>query len=310
MGGNDPLINPFDLGASPLDYAKMRVKLISQILPGLDKRIVKDGESYSKLMSRFVMLLAAHYQSMSLASGYVGGMHVNRDFKGDPNGRPPFQIVSAKEQREAVALLCKEVFGKDSYKIPPQLYNYLAPNRWRHWGSTIPSRYNLEIHDTILTLQKVMFMSLLSNDMVGRLADSGIRSKPGTDVYTTVELVDSLNNAIFAELGSLDKGNFTTTQQAISSQRRSLQQAWTQYLINKMLNKGTTINLGSISLTIDLSGAVEIKDLVMQTLMADLKRIDAVTKGNATLDTFTRSHLADLSMRIRKALAAVAEIKM
>ncbi len=310
LGGNDPLINPFDLGASPLDYAKIRVKLISQILPGLDKRIVKDGESYCKLMSRFVMLLAAHYQSMSLVSGYVGGMHVNRDFKGDPNARPPFQIVSAKEQREAVALLCKEVFGKNSYKIPPQLYNYLAPNRWRHWGSTIPSRYDLEIHDTILTLQKVMFMSLLSNDMVGRLADSGIRSKPGTDVYTTIELLKSINDSIFAELDSLDQGNFTTSRQAISSQRRSLQQAWTHYLINKMLNKGTTLNLGGISLTIDSAGAVEIKDLVMQTLMTDLKRIDAVAKGNAKLDTFTRSHLSDLSMRIRKALAAVAEIKM
>ena len=90
---------------------------------------------------------------MVFAANYIGGLIVNRDFKGDENGQKPFVVVPAKDQREALDFLLENCFGVNSFKIPNQLFDYLAPNRWSHWGSSVPSRYDYDVHANILAMQ-------------------------------------------------------------------------------------------------------------------------------------------------------------
>ena len=68
---------------------------------------------------------AQHGRGVFFASRYVGGVYVHRDHKGDKDGKPPFVIVEAEKQREALKLLEEQMFGDKPFSFPPELYNHL-----------------------------------------------------------------------------------------------------------------------------------------------------------------------------------------
>ena len=50
---NDPQINTYDLTNDTLAYGKMRIALACELLKDLDKKVVRDNESWSRLRSAF-----------------------------------------------------------------------------------------------------------------------------------------------------------------------------------------------------------------------------------------------------------------
>ena len=310
---SDPLINVFDLGNNPLDYFKLRVRLFKQILPGLNDRIVKEGESYTKLRSRFNMLFTDYGTAMYDATRYIGGIHVNRDFKGDENARPPFAVVSAAEQRAAMDFIASELFAVDPYRLAPNLTNYLAPNRWLHWGSNIPGRYDSDIHDMILTWQKYILWELLYPEKLSRMADTRLRVASDQDVFTIGEMFEKLTGAIFAELDALEKAepaeNANPAAEAISSVRRNLQREYFQQLAAMSLQKpygwasmySSSLGFASMRENNDVAA------LARQQLRDVKSRIDATLAGDSPLDPMTKAHLNDLAVRAENALNAAVQ---
>ena len=53
---NDPQVNTYDLTSDTLAYGKMRMAMASELLKDLDKKVVKDGESWARLRGAFVVL--------------------------------------------------------------------------------------------------------------------------------------------------------------------------------------------------------------------------------------------------------------
>ncbi|MFO1002914.1 MAG: zinc-dependent metalloprotease [Planctomycetaceae bacterium] len=49
----------------------------------------------------YEMILSLQTRSTSMMANWIGGAHVNRDKKGDPNGRKPIVVVPADTQRKA-----------------------------------------------------------------------------------------------------------------------------------------------------------------------------------------------------------------
>ena len=103
FGSADPFINLWDLGRDPLQFGKDRIKLAESLLPKLADSAIDDGESYARLRLAFTMLLYQYGDASYLAARYVGGTAVNRDHKGDPDGRDPLAPVAGDRQREALA---------------------------------------------------------------------------------------------------------------------------------------------------------------------------------------------------------------
>ena len=133
-----------------------------------------------------------------------------------------------------MAFLAQECFGVDSFKVPTELYNYLAPNRWNHWGSSIPNRYDYDVHSNLLSWKRTILSQLLSSRTLTRLADDELRADEGADVYTSAEMIETLTNAIFKEIldganAAKGEGKATVT---ISSQRRALQRLYLSYLLD------------------------------------------------------------------------------
>lgn len=302
----NPYVNIWDLGSSPLEYAKVRAQLIDQLLPGLNDHIVKDGESYNRLRARFNMLCNWKVNGMVFAANYIGGIKVNRDYKGDENGRKPFEVIPAQDQRDAMAFLAEECFGVNSFKVPGEIYNYLAPNRWNHWGSSIPNRYDYDVHSNILAWERTILSQLLSSRTLARLADDELRADEGADVYTSAEMIETLTNAIFKEI--LDASNAVKSEEGkatitITSPRRALQRLYLTNLLDFATSESTA------------AGSADVEALARMQLRSFLAALNSILdapadkvefkSSNGKVDAFGRAHLEELRESVMKTINAV-----
>ncbi|NQT36127.1 MAG: zinc-dependent metalloprotease, partial [Planctomycetes bacterium] len=196
----DPLVNRFDLGKDPLEFAKLRLELIGEALPGLVERLAAEGEDYHRVRRAFNILLSLRASAMHFAARHIGGLYVHRHHRGDPDARPPFVVVEAAKQREALALLEEHVFGETAYQFPPDLYAHLSPAWWSHWGTTANPRTDYPIHEVILTWQSRVLSQLLSSITLERLIDSELKVPADQDAFTAAEMIERLTSAIFGEV--------------------------------------------------------------------------------------------------------------
>jgi len=286
----DPLVNRFDLGKDPIEFAKQRAKLIADMWPDLIDKVTKDGDGYQRVRQAFGVLLGNYGQAMHFASRYVGGIYVNRSHKGDEKAAEPFVVVEAKKQREALEMLEKNVFNDEPFKFPPKLYNHLAASRWNHWGVDMPPRTDYAVHDILLMWQSRILAQLLSSTTLNRLHDSELRLPADQDAFTAAELIDRLTKAIFAETDKLQPGEYTNRKPAISSLRRNLQRAYLRNLSDLALGDS---NAPHDCQTIAYSQLSALGDRVKKTLNANIK-----------LDDYSKAHLEETAARIQKILDA------
>ncbi|MEX2185729.1 MAG: zinc-dependent metalloprotease [Pirellulales bacterium] len=293
----DPLSNRFDLGNDTVAYAKLRAKLISDLWPGLVERVVEDGDGYQRARQTFNVLLAQYGRAMDFASRYVGGVYVSRSHRGDKDAKPPFVVVDAAKQREALALIEENVLSDKPFGFTPELYNQLNISRWYHWGTDANIRTDYPVHETILMWQERSLARLLSPLTLERLHDSELKVPADQDAFTTAELIQRLTKAVFSETDELQKGEFTNRKPAISSMRRNLQRSYLQRL--------TALALGNSSAPQDC------QTIAYSELGSLAKRIDVVLTGRPELklDAYTRAHLEETAARIRKVLDARVEMK-
>ena len=156
-------------------------------------------------------------------------------------------------------------------------------------------RPDFPIHETVLHAQEMVLVQLLSPATLERLIDSEMKVPAEQDVFTAAELLRRLTASIFRETEKLQEGKFTDRTPAISSLRRSLQQAYFQRL--------SELAMGNSFAPTDC------QTVAYAELEALEGRVKQVLAGKAELDTYTRSHLTELAARIRKVLDARLELK-
>jgi hypothetical protein len=291
----DPLVNRFDLGKDPIEFARQRVELINQAWPDLVERVTPEGEGYQQARRAFNVLLSEYGRVMYFTARFIGGVYVHRDHKGEPGARPPYVIVDRQKQREAMTLLEQQVFGRESYQFPAKLYNYLGHSNWSHWGTTVPARVDYPVHETILRWQDWILAQLLSSLTLSRLVDSELKVPDDQEAFTAAELLKRLTAAIFSEIDELKVGEYTNRKPAIGSLRRSLQRRYLQRLAD--LAMGNT------------SAPEDCRSVAHAELEALQARIKQVLAGNVQLDSYTRAHLSETATRIRKVLDARLQLR-
>jgi len=286
----DPSSNRFDLGDDGVAYARLQANLVAEIWPNLIEKMTDQGDGYQRARRAFGVLLGTHGRSMYIASRYVGGLYTSRSHRGDEGADPPFRVVDAKQQREALSMLEDQVFNDEPFDFPPELYNHLAASNWRHWGATMLSRSDYPVHDVIAMWQDRILSQLLSSTTLSRLYDSELKVPADEDAFTAAELIQRLTKAIFAEVDKLDKGKFNNRKPAISSLRRNLQRLYMKRLAQ--------IAMGH-------TGAPEdCQSVAYAELSAVESRIQEALDGKAQLDAYTSAHLEETASRIRKVIDA------
>jgi hypothetical protein len=180
---SDPLVNRFDFGKDPLEFARRQTKNSSELWSKVVERAVSDGDGYQRARQAFGMLLSEYWRTLSFVSRYPGGIYVHRDHKGDPNGRVPFKPVEAVKQREAMKLLAENAFSLPPLP-PPDVLNSLAATRWSHWGMREPRRLDYPVHAQIEQMQGNILAQLLATSTLARLHDSELKLAADADAFS------------------------------------------------------------------------------------------------------------------------------
>ncbi|MEZ6056832.1 MAG: zinc-dependent metalloprotease [Planctomycetaceae bacterium] len=286
---SDPLSNRFDLGKDPIAFTRRQMEHASALLPKVVESTVKEGDGYQRARQAFGMLMSEYWRSAIFTARFPGGVYVHRDHKGDKGARPPFEIVEAAKQREAMALLTESVFS--SPKIDGEMLNYLAASRWSHWGQRDMTRLDYPIHDVTLRMQGLIMGQLLSPLTLERLQDSEYKVKADEDAYTLAEHLRLISDGVFTEWnGRGKKGEFTDRTPYIDSFRRNLQRMTLRALAGVVTSGG---------------GPEDAQTLVRMHLTRLNDEITATLKAkDLKLDDYSKAHLKDSQVRIEQALNA------
>ena len=289
----DPLVNRFDLGKDPLEFARWRRRIDQPVVAGPGRPRRRTGRRIRPGSQGVRVLLHEHDRAMSFVAREIGGIYVNRNHKGDPNAQPPFVVVEPKKQREALAFVEQQVFGPEAYQFPDKLYDFLGSTHWRHWGMRGYGRPDFSLKEIVLLMQEQILGQILSPITLSRILDSEAKTPGDKDAFTAAELLQGLTGLDLQRDRRARKsqgGKFTDRKPAISPLRRNLQQHYFERLADlAMGNDGTPADCQTVA-------AVELAGLE--------GRLKQVLAGKAQLDTYTRSHLGDLATRILKVLDA------
>jgi hypothetical protein len=291
--GLDPTVSRYDMTDDPLRWARERVALIDRLFDSLEGQVVAPGQGYGRLRSAFTDLLSDRWYALLVTTKYLGGATTARDHRGDPDARPALATVPAERQREALAFLADAGFGERAFSFRPQLLSRLAPERWMHWGTSpaAQGRADFPLHEWAMAQQGSLLGQLLEPVMLQRIRDAELRAAPGEETVGIPELFESLARSIWMELG-VPAGSKQPTPRNVGSVRRDLQRMHLNVMVDMVVNPA--------------AGTPEDARALARATLADLEgRVArALHADRASLDAYTRAHLADTRHRISDALQA------
>ncbi len=286
--GPDPLARRYDFSKDPLDFAKNQVSLARHHRERILDEFVKDGDSWSKARSGYLLTLRLQNQATSMMANWVGGTFVNRDKKGDPNGRKPIEVVPTEQQREALNFVIENTMFDEAFGLTPELLLHMTSDPWGGRSFSASNEPAWPLHDRVIGIQSSALSQLMNPSTLRRVFDNEIRIDADEDALTLVDIIDSVTAAVWKELEEAPTGKFTERKPAVSSLRRNLQSEHLDRLID--LTKAGRIGSAAMK---------PISNLASMTLR-DLKaKVDKAAE-NSSYDAYTLSHLQDAAKKIEK----------
>lgn len=283
----DPLANQFDQSADPLEYFEQRIAIIHELWTGMEGKLAREGEGYQVLRRAMDRSLGEYYRGLLIATKFVGGLYHYRDHVGQQNGRAPFEPVQAARQKQALDFLRLRAFSEDAFRLSPDLYNKLAPERLPGLdgldGLFAANRLDTPWHDSVLNLQRAVLQRLHAPATLARIEDNELRFDRAAERFTMSDLFAGLESAIWSELAHAGEG--------ISSIRRNLQREHLKTLTRLALRTHGGIPEDATS-------------LARATLVRLDRRTEEKLHRQEFRDPASRAHLEETRARIAAALEA------
>jgi Met-zincin/Domain of unknown function (DUF5117) len=315
---DDPYVNVWDLGADPCQFGKDRIALATDLLKDLDKRVVKDGESWARTRRAFSVLLEQWGDGATLASQYVGGQSVSRDHKADKGGHDPIVPVAGAKQRECLKFITDAILSDKAFQFSPALLRRLGTERWSHWGSEggmFGPGVNISVLERILGIQKIVLGQCLSSATLARLENQQLQADPGADPLRMEEVFRSLTDGIWSDLDHLPAAtNDKSAKFALSTIRRNLQREYLSRLSGMVIGASSGGGDTFSYMVLLRGGASSVPADARALARLHLKEIASrITKvletGNLTIDDTSRAHLEECRHRIAKVLEANLDMR-
>ncbi|MDZ4755589.1 MAG: zinc-dependent metalloprotease [Phycisphaerae bacterium] len=286
-GGPDPLARRYDFSKDPHEWANASIELCNKLRGNLLEKYVKDGDSWERVRKGYQKTLNKQRQMIDMMGGWVGGTHVNRVKKGDANTGDPLVPCDPAMQRAALKFVIEHAFRDEAYGLSPDLVNKMSLEKW---GGPGQSQSAWPINDQVSATQSLALTLLVNPEVLSRVLDNEARTKPGEDALTLPELMKSLNEEIYKELGNGTRGSYSDRNPMITQFRRNLQADYTDRLIR--------IGTGNAAMprTVRQQALYQLEQLKV--------KLDGAVKAGG-LDGYSAPHLSDMQKRVQKALDAV-----
>ena len=291
--GIDPLARRYDFSAWPLDYAENQIRLIDYYRGRLLTDFVDDGESWAKARQGYQITLNQQMGAVSIMANWIGGAFVQRDHKGDPDARPPLEVVDAERQRAALDFVLENGLRTEAYGLSPELMKYLTTDIWwDQWSNQFAER-DFPVHDRVNAMMASTLTMVMNPTTLGNVFDNEFRVESGEDTITLPEVMSKTIAEVFSELDKAPSKTYTAREPMISSFRRNLQLG----LVDRLID---FTKPGSMS----GAAAAPVRTLSTHSLRELGETIDGALEAKGKLDPYTLAHLSEMSTRIEKALEA------
>jgi hypothetical protein len=300
---DDPMVNTYDLGSDPIKFGKDRMSLAADLLKDLDRRVVKDGESWARLRPAFSVLFNQYGNASYLAASFIGGQYISRDFKGGEHSRDPIVPVPGEKQREALQFLTESILSDKAFQFSPALLRRLTTEYWSHWGSgsmnLLSGGIDYPIYGRVLAIQRIALSQCFSPTVLSRLQNQELQTDPRSKPLKMEEVFSTLTESVWSELNGGDT--------CYSTIRRNLQREHLRRLMTMVVGtrRSPLEDLYGYVIVLGNSGTVpaDARSLARMHLTDLGNRIAKVLETRSgTLDDTTRAHLIESKQRITKTL--------
>jgi hypothetical protein len=308
LSNNDPLVNLYDLTSDTLEYGKSRMAIAGELLKDLDQRVVKDGESWARLRTAFLTCISQYGNGAALASEYIGGHSIHRDFKGTDKAHDPVTPVPGARQREALKLLVDRILSDKAFHFSPGLLRKLMTESWQDSGFYFYLDSDYPIYRLILSLQEIVLDHCLDSSVLQRIQNQEMQCEPGSDPLKIAEVFRALSDGVFTELAA-PPANGSPSPFTISTVRRNLQREYIKRLSTMVLGPRNDYFSGRMAYIIfygaRTSAPADAKNLARLHLEEIGQKIDKLLgQQGVKIDDTTLAHLKEIRFRIDKVLKA------
>ena len=289
--GPDPLARRYDFSKNPLDYATEQMNLVNHHRGQLLDQYVQDGDSWAKAREGYQMTFSSQSRAVSMMANWIGGVNINRDKKGDPNGRDPVEVIAADTQRAALEFVINHSLFDEAYGLSPELINKMSYDKWIDDGmGAMTTHATWPIHDRIIGFQASVLTSLMNPTVLSQVYDNEYRVAADEDALTLAELMDKIRAAVWQELEADALAQGDDRNPSISSLRRNLQTEHLQRLID--LSNQTKSSVAALKPISNLAS------MMLTNLGTEIN--SALDEQSDKIDTYSRAHLLDAKKRIER----------
>lgn len=281
IAGFDPAVTRYDLSSDPLAYWMKNLQISRYIVFNLSKRLPKKGESYWEFTRNLNRMLNMYAGAGRDVSRYIGGLHVNRNHKGDVGEKPTLAPIPVAQQKQALKMLNDYFLSENAFKFPAQYYGKLTGDPFPVDLISILLGGDFPILDTLSGLQRTVLNRGVFHPMtLRRIANNEFKVGDPSKAFTLPYLYHSVSASVWSEVDQ---------KKPVSTLRRQLQRAYLDTMINQ--------SLGATSVPDDAR-------MLAWDQLRSLKDRLAAAKTAVAKDTYTRVHVDESLMRINRALDA------
>jgi hypothetical protein len=273
--GIDPLCSTRDASSEPIRHSKLQIGFVKKLWNKIPSDLDKEINHFPKFRRIFNQGFGEYYKAIRNVGKFIGGIHHSRHHVND-NNMPPFRVVSAETQRQALQFFDEMIFNHDAFEFSPELLNLLAPERFQNFSGNAWNSNNLDypIHNKIKSLQSSSLYRLFNYRTIRRVHDNELKVK-GNDVFSLNELFNHVQKSIWSELNN---------DNSISSFRRELQRLYIERMQIILLDEenyfpNDAYSLARFNLTEVLNGI-------------------NVKLNSSNLDDYSIAHLREMSNKI------------
>ncbi|MAO23711.1 MAG: hypothetical protein CMJ35_03310 [Phycisphaerae bacterium] len=284
----DPQAKTWDLGRDSIDFAEERIRFVDKARAELLTEVVEDGETWQKARQVHQQLLGMQSGAISMAMHWVGGSHIQRSMKGDPDAPAPIRPVDADQQRRALSFIVDHAFDSDAFGLDTETLSYLQSDNWYDEGYSTAHAW--PVAQSVLGIQSSAMTGLMNPQRLTWIMDNELRTPADQDALTVPEIFEALRESIW-DLPDID-GSYTNRQPLVGQLERNLQMEH----LSRMIDLATGMRWpGASGRTIQSLARQELQTIrAKTTLYAKAKGIDA----------YSAAHLRDANERIERALEA------
>jgi hypothetical protein len=284
----DPQAKTWDLGRDSIDFAEERIRFVNKARAEMLDKAVKDGQSWQKARQTFQQLLGMQSGAVSMAMHWVGGAHIQRSMKGDPDAPAPVRPVDAAQQRRALAFVVDHAFDSDAYGLDPKTLSYLQSDNWYNEG--YGTAHAWPVAQSVLGIQASAMTGLVNPQRLSWVMDNELRTPAGEDALTVPEIFKAVREKVW-DLPD-PAGTYTNRTPLVGQLERNLQMEH----LTRMISLATGMRWpGASGRTIQALARQELADLQAKVLI--------YSKASG-IDDYSSAHLRDANERITRALEA------